>query len=386
MTMMGSVPPLLIVLFSVPVFGDCAVETRTAPKPEMQEKLAAIRAERARIEALLPQFVESLALTGKPFGRFKFHRFQKQPWLLYASQQMLSLAVRHGLWDKLDQTKKQEWLDLLLSAQDPETGLFICPVEKNQPTGYYRSITLKMVRVLDSIDVKPRHPLPRAESVCPDLGELPSSLEKLPWGSEAYGAGSQAGHWAMTRLNELKHETMPLQNDPYVMKIVGFLESRQNPETGFWGTSPNLEDGMNGLLKTLAIYETLERPLPNPMRVVDSLLSLQKPDGRFGDNCSPWNAMVLLTFLHAQTSYRSADIQFAGLKLAKTVADRRQSDGLYSAARDGSLVVHAGVRLCQKPMPVGDIQGTSQTLGILKMVESLFDRSESRPSKGKGQD
>jgi len=31
-------------------------------------------------------------------------------------------------------------------------------------------------------------------------------------------------------------------------------------------------------------------------------------------------------------------------------------------------------------MPISDIQGTSQSLSIIKMVESLFDTAESRPA------
>lgn len=352
---------------------DSKIEGMTSENPETESKLAAIRSERARIESLLPQFVESLALPGKPYGRFKFHKFQEQPWLLYASQQMLSLTVRHGLWDKLDETKKREWLALLLSSQDPRTGLFRCPVETNRPTEYYRSITLKMARVLRSIGVKPRYPLPKAETICPDLASLPSALAALPWDSKAYSSGSQAGHWAVTRLNELADRNAPLRDDPYVMTIIRFLESHQNAQTGFWGTSPSLEDGMNGLLKTLSAFRMLKRPLPQPEKIVDSLLSVQEPDGNFGDNCSPWNAMELLTALHDQTNYRLADVQRAGLKLADTVAERRQPDGLYSASRDGCVSVHADVRLCSGPMPVGDIQGTSQTLSILKMIESLFE-------------
>jgi len=112
---------------------------------------------------------------------------------------------------------------------------------------------------------------------------------------------------------------------------------------------------MNGLLKTLSVYQTLERPLPRPERVIDSVLAVQRPDGSFGDACSPWNAMELLTFLRSQTPYRRLDIQKAGLRLADELPRRRQPDGLYSATEAGCLTVHAGVSLCDKPMPISDI-------------------------------
>lgn len=342
-----------------------------AQATEATSTLEAVRAERQRLEAQLPAFVESLALPGKPFGRFKFHQAQQQPWLLYASQQMLSLAVLHGYWDQLDETRKAEWLELLLASQDPQTGLFRCPVVTDEPVAYYRAITLKMVNRFDSIGVQPRYPLPKAEAVCPGLAELPEKLAALPWNGSSYAAGSDAGHWAVTRLNELKQQGTAAADDPYVRTIVEFLEAAQDPATGFWGHSGNRTDGMNGVLKTLGIYQRLDRPLPHAERILDGLLSVQAADGSFGDDCSPWNALELLTFLSKQTDYRRADIQRAVLRLPPTLERRRQPDGFYSANADGCLVGHAGVRLCAGPQPIGDLTGTSQTLSILKMIEAL---------------
>jgi len=329
--------------------------------------------ERQRLRLALLPFVESLALPGPPFGRFKFHRAQEQLWLFYASQQMLSLAVRHGVWEQLDEKRKQEWLELLLSAQDPETGLFRCPVAAEQPIPYYRAITLKLASRLSSIDVAPRHPLPRAEVVCPSLAELPDALAALPWGSRSYSSGSQVGHWTTTRLQELKDRGQPLQSDPYVTCAVRFLESHQEADTGFWSRGSSLEDGMNGLLKTLSVYQLLERPLPGPERILDSLLQIQTDDGHFGDSCSPWNAMELFTFLARQTDHRRADVRRAALRLVPALANRRQPDGYYSATEAGCLTVHADVRLCSSPHPIGDIQGSSQTLSILEMIADLCD-------------
>lgn len=338
---------------------------------EFREQLEAIAAERRRMEQLLPEFVDSLALPGRPYGRFKFHAAQRQPWLLYASQQMLSLCVRHGVWEELDERKKKEWLELIFSTQDVKTGLFVCSEARNVSTAYYRSITLKLASRLESIGVKPPYPLPHTDVVCPSYEELPARLAALPWNRSVYSAGSEAGHWGTTRLQELRSRERPIKDDPYVMQIIQFLEKRQDPQTGFWGNT-NRRDGLNGLLKTLTLYKMLDRPLPSADLIADSILKAQSSDGGFGDACTPWNALELMTFLVRQVPDRRAEMQRAGLRFVHTLHRRRQADGLYSFTQAGCIADHAGVKLCARPLPISDLVGTSQTLSIIKMVQALF--------------
>ncbi len=347
--------------------------------------LADLHAERRRIQNLLPDFSESLALPSPPFGRFKFHHAQTQPWLLYASQQMLSFAIDSGYWAQIEarhpgQNKQAQWLEVLLSHQDPETGLFVCPVATASDTregdqwdaaGYYRAITMKLSKRLVQLGVTPRHPLPKTEAVCPSLQDLHGALEKLGWDHEVYGAGSKAGAWAVVRMQELADDGTA-EDDPYVMTIVRFLESIQNPRTGFWGTGPDPIDSMNGLFKSFEPFRRLDRPLPMPDRIIDSVLSVQDPEGKMGDSCSPWNALTLLSHLTAWTSHRRGEIRECGLRLCAVLDARRQPDGLYSAMESGCVDVHAGVVLCDGPKPVSDLQGTGHTLAILKMAEALF--------------
>lgn len=344
--------------------------------------LTEIKSEHQRILDVLPQFIESLALPGKPFGRFKFHSAQKQPWLLYASQQMLSLAVISDYWNKIDDTRKHEWLDLLLSSQDRASGLFICPAVRiddiAEPdnwdrTSYFTAITTKLTNRLLQLGVTPRYPLPNTKKGCPHFEELSAALENLSWDRHVYGAGSHAGRWACVRLQELRSKGESLQGDPYVMKIIGFLEGHQNPDTGFWGSSMDLTDGMNGTLKTLSIFEMLGRRLPNSERIIDSVLSIQREDGRVGEGCSNWNAMALLTYLLQESFYRLENVQKVALRLTDYLKALRQPDGLYSVHENGCLHVHAGVILCDSPQPVSDIQGTSHALQILCMTKKLHN-------------
>jgi hypothetical protein len=338
------------------------------------------QAERERIEAALPAWIESMALPGEPFGRFKFHAAQKPPWLLYASQQMLALAIDSGFWTRLDGERRREWLDLLLGTQDGQTGLFVCPVARASDTqtplnwdskAYYRAITMKLVRRLSQIGATPRFPLPRADAVCPSYEELPARLAALSWDSNVYTAGSQAGQWTWTRIQELRDRNRDFKQDAYVIRVVNFLESIQDANTGLWGRSPSVEDGVNGLLKTLVVYEELGQPLPRAERILDSLLSLQQKDGSFGEGCSPWNVMTLVTHLARQTTYRLHDLQRAALRLAPALLLRRQPDGLYAFLNDGCMTVHAGVILCDKSQPISDLTGIAQVLSLIKMIDDL---------------
>ena len=60
------------------------------------------RKEICRLEERLPQWVQSMMIPGKPFGRCKLHRRQRHSWLLYASQQMFSLVSITGVIETLD--------------------------------------------------------------------------------------------------------------------------------------------------------------------------------------------------------------------------------------------------------------------------------------------
>ena len=317
-----------------------------------------------------------MMLPGKPFGRCKFHRKQEQEWLLYASQQMYSLVVSIGVIEKLDEEERREWLDLLLSLQYPESGLFRCPVVPDQGDAYFRAITMKLIRRLKSQGIRPRHPPPRAEEKCPTLETLVASLEALPVDEHPYAACSPIGAWAMVRMQELEAEGMPVSDDPYLQTICEWLEARQNPETGFWSKSPDLVDAMNGFFKSIPVYEMTCRALPRMERIVDSVLLVQEGGGLLAEACSPWNNMHLLATLSHELGYgyRREAIAAAALRTIPEVWRLKQPDGFYAATEQGCLALHAGVKLCDRPYPIGDIQGNTHAWDMLRMALELLER------------
>ena len=335
-----------------------------------------------RLEEGLPRWVRSMMLPGKPFGRCKFHRRQKQEWLLYASQQMYSLVVNTGVIEKLHEEEKREWLDLLLSLQDPESGLFKCPVVPNRGDEYFRAITMKLIRRLRSQGIRPRYPPPRAEEKCPTLETLVARMEALPVDEHPYAACSPIGAWAMVRVQELEEKGEPFADDPYLQTICEWLEARQNPETGFWSKSTDLVDSMNGFFKSLPVYEMTGRGIPRMEKIVDSVLLIQSKGGLFGQTCSPWNNMHLLTVLSQRLGhgYRPGDVAAAALEIIPEVWRLKQPDGFYSATEQGCLVEHAGVKLCDRPYPIGDIQGNAHAWDILRMASELLEGTESSHS------
>ena len=341
----------------------------------VNEEQQKARGEVRRLEEGLPNWVRSMMLPGNPFGRCKFHRRQEQEWLLYASQQMYSLVVSTGVIPELDEEERSEWLDLLLSLQDPESGLFKCPVVPSQGDGYFRAITMKLIRRLESQGVRPRHSPPRAEEKCPALETLIPSLEALPVDEHPYAACSPIGAWAMVRVQELEAEGKPVSDDPYLQTICDWLEARQNPETGFWSKSPDLVDAMNGFFKSISVYEMIGRPLPRMERIVDSVLLVQERGGLFSEACSPWNNMHLLTTLsQLGYRYRRDAIAAAALGIIPEVWRLKEPDGFYAATEQGCLAQHAGVKLCDRPYPIGDIQGNAHAWDMLRMALELLER------------
>jgi hypothetical protein len=188
----------------------------------------------------------------------------------------------------------------------------------------------------------------------------------------------------MVRVQELEAQGKPAADDPYLKTICEWLEARQNPETGFWSKSPDLVDAMNGFFKSMVVYEMIGRTLPRMEEIVDSVLLVQERGGLFGEACSSWNNVHLLSTLSRQLGYRYRRdaIAAAALGIIPEVWQLRQPDGFYSATEQGCLDQHAGVKLCDHPYPIGDIQGNAHAWDMLRMALELLEGTESSRPKG----
>ena len=103
--------------------------------------------------------------------------------------------------------------------------------------------------------------------------QVAASVDALPWGSDAWGAGHRVDALGTAmHFSRLRGDTLP---EGAVEALVGWLLTRADPQTGMWGRA----DPHDALLLVNGFYRASRGtfaqfglPLPYPERVVDTVL------------------------------------------------------------------------------------------------------------------
>jgi hypothetical protein len=262
---------------------------------EMLERIARVL---ARVETGLERFRRG------EDGRFVYYADSRRPWCLYASYTGLHASWMLGLTGRWPAERLRASLDLLLEHQDPADGGFHCPVcaadpvderqacQDENPT-FVAGVTWKIADLLAAFGERPRYPV-----VPPSAEELPDPPEE--WLEQnfsqfnPYSAGSRVGHLAGLRGLVARLDGREPAEDPLIRRVYDWLVARQD-ESGFFCAGEDLVNGMNGLLKMRRnLFDGIGLPVPNARRVAETILSMQRPDGRYGGACEDWNASTLM--------------------------------------------------------------------------------------------
>ncbi|HVU32224.1 MAG TPA: hypothetical protein VHE61_02235 [Opitutaceae bacterium] len=116
--------------------------------------------------------------------------------------------------------------------------------------------------------------------------------------------------------------------------VFGWLERNLDPATGWWRRGAALSDrhqGLGGAAHLLPLFEHHGRRFPLPERVIDSVLALQRADGRW---LEPRSAAESVHVMH----YLELDALYALALMRKLAPDYRRADIAAAAARYGKLV------------------------------------------------
>ncbi len=124
------------------------------------------------------------------------------------------------------------------------------------------------------------------------------------------------------------------EKSPAVHRLLDWLDRRQDPETGFWGTDQgaSLFNGMAGAFHVYGYYQYLDRPIFHAAAAVRSTLAVQEPTGLFGDAgggpCEDLDAVDILTKLEPGSAEDEKKVRAAlELALAGLRACRLQGGG-----------------------------------------------------------
>src|SRR5687768_11798176 len=195
-----------------------------------------------------------------------------------------AVYLRHLFDDRPPTGERQAWLDRILAYQDPVTGLFVDPGNRERsPDATHDAqhldwqLTTFCLSAVNALGGVPMYPLAFVDAWTPDrTREYLSSLDWTnPWNS---------GNKAMFLGIALScHVTSGSAVAVSALEAwFDWHDAHRNP-AGFWGlgTSAQFIDGMGGAYHQFLIYRFWQRPIGPLERIVDRVLFLQQPDGLY---------------------------------------------------------------------------------------------------------
>ncbi|MEM6855784.1 MAG: acyltransferase, partial [Planctomycetota bacterium] len=230
----------------------------------------------------------------------------------------VELATRFGI--EVPGFTKQELIERLRAAQDPDTGLAPGPYGEGSlgespekasrlRDGHSAYLTMAAGYALRCLGSS----LPSAVRVSHELStaDLYETLDQIFGELNAWGAGSWTDHFAShLALNLIDHDQ---RRDP--SDLFGWLNLRVDPATGMWGGWRD-DDGwlmpVNGFYRlTRGTYAQWGVPLPYPELAIDTVLAHANDRRHFGPGKA--TACFVLDIIHPlwlclrQTDHRAAE-------------------------------------------------------------------------------
>lgn len=301
---------------------------------------------------------------------------------LYASCFAAMTLDYIGELASLPPVEKQAWIQYLQGWQDPESGLFVGPELMPQDVmgsklhwDYHTMhLTVHVLPALHALGGTPSHPLTFAQRFL-HLPYLKGWLDRRDWrdawreGNNLLFVGQLLVHLAeMEGCSEAKTA---------LHYFFDWLDEKQEPETGVWGTKSGslLSYAVYGAYHQLLVYCYAGRPIQYAERIIDSVLSLQHPDGGFDPNggggaCQDVDCADILVKLGVDLGYRQDDIRRALRRLLPSVIEKMAPDGGF-VFRWGEPFIHHGLLWTYTPPNVPDLFSTwfrTHTVALISQV------------------
>lgn len=256
--------------------------------------LHAAETERPAIEAIRAktlEYVESLRISGEPYGRWRYSAEVTEPTLYSSTYAAMTRDLYRDL-GRLTANERQQWIDYLQSHQDDD-GLFRDPAIFDQ--GWYkddpewcgrRHLSCHVITALAGLGATAAKPLCFLDSFL-ELGALEKWLEQRDWTHRPSFASNEVLNVG-TLLQYARDNQKNARCAAAVRTMLDWMTHHHiSPTTGLWG---GLNAGDPQQLSRLVqagyhfwlLYFYDRRSIPYPDRVVDSCLRTQNERGGFG--------------------------------------------------------------------------------------------------------
>lgn len=302
---------------------------------------------------------------------------------LYSSCFAAMTLYYTGKLDNLTQGERHEWGKYISGFQDSESGYFVgpelVPEELTSDIHDYEHVamhlTAHVLPALSLLKTSPPHPLAFAHRFL-DPNQLTRWLEARDW-RRAWLEGNNLLFIAQFLLHLRDREKRP-----EATKSIGiyfdWLDSQLDPQTGLWGTngfcSPFV--AMCGGYHQLLAYYGEGRDVLYKERLIDTVLSLQHPDGGFspaggGGACEDVDAADILVNMYKQCDYRRGDIRAALKRLLDSIVPNQMADGGFVYRLNQSFT-HMGIRKTESPANVSNLFATWFRVHTLALISEIL--------------
>lgn len=260
-----------------------------------------------------------------------------------------------GSLRSLSPAKLSDWVKDINSAQDPRTGWYDDPKlpravrnelakSEQEREATLLSYTYEALTLIESLGGRPRHPLHFLEQY-EDLEDLRKWLESRNWKTKQ--SGCDILYLAFPHVSS-GFPNVKRFRSPWVAALFEWLEERQDPETGYWGTVSRapLQSAFTAAFHIFHLYFVSGRPVRFVERIIDTTLSLQREDGHVGGPvnfphetagiCADLDFAHVLVNLAIRCDYRRGDIVAACRKLVRATLECLNPDGGFCDRRDAS--------------------------------------------------
>jgi hypothetical protein len=301
---------------------------------------------------------------------------------LYASC-YAALALRViGQLEELTEAQRESWCDYINAWQDEETGYYEGPelaprefTRSDLNETYFRlHLISHVLPALNLLGGEPAYPLSFAREFV-DKNHLRKWLEDRDW-SRAWKEGNNllfVGQ-LLVHLRDSEGEQRAQEALSY---FFDWLDGQQDPHTGLWGTDGYCDayEAVYGGYHQLLVYYYCQRKVPHAEQIIDTVLSLQHPDGSFsrvpgGGACEDLDAIDVLVNLTKRTGYRIEDVQRALRWSLKHILNQQTTDGGFVFRWERSRV-DSGMLRTYVPANTADLFATWFRLHALALINEM---------------
>ena len=207
--------------------------------------------------------------------------------------------------------------EYIQSHQDSASGLFspgeICRKDLTSHSATYLRLqaTYFALHALDALGASPRNGIEFANELC-DQSYLRGWLDGGPWKNPWMHSNNIM--FALTLLERRAR----LESDPSAMDafdaVLEYLDRRQDPESGLWQPDDerDVRNAVYAAYHFFPYYFWRGHPIRHVDRIIDSTLSIQRPDGLFtqgGGACEDLDGVHTLVLMSEVSDYRADDVQ-----------------------------------------------------------------------------